>query len=177
MTGKGTAGKTGVPGGWLFLAGMLLVYLAVYLLSPGYALRAIAHFWGMAQEILPILVFVFVLLWAFELVSGIRERLSHLSGEGSGLKGWLLAVGGGILSHGPIYPWYPLLQHLQERGTRPALIAAFLYARSIKLPWLPLMAHYFGFGYMLLLTAWIAILSVPQGWLVERLAGSGKTAP
>ena len=170
------ADKRGIPGGWLFLGGMLLLYLVVYALSPQYALGAFAHFLEMTQDILPILLFVFLLLWAFDLVSGIQERLGQLSGEGSGLKGWLLAIGGGILSHGPVYPWYPLLQHLQARGTRPALIAAFLYARSIKLPWLPLMAHYFGLGYMLLLTLWIAVLSIPHGWLVERLT-SQKSRP
>jgi uncharacterized membrane protein YraQ (UPF0718 family) len=82
-----------------------------------------------------------------------------------------VAIGGGILSHGPVYAWYPLLQGLARHGMRPALIAAFLYARSIKLPWLPLMAHYFGLGYMLALSGWIVLFSVVNGWLVERLVG------
>lgn len=64
---------------------------------------------------------------------------------------------------------YPLLQNLQQNGMRPALIAAFLYARSIKLPWLPLMAYYFGVTYMLTLTFYIAVFSIANGWLVEKL--------
>jgi hypothetical protein len=48
-------------------------------------------------------------------------------------------------------------------------IAAFLYTRSIKLPWLPLMAHYFGVTYMLTLTFYIAVFSIANDWLVENL--------
>jgi hypothetical protein len=60
---------------------------------------------------------------------------------------------------------------MQEHGMRPALVAAFLYARAIKLPWLPLMAFYFGSAYMVILTFWILVFSVLHGWLIERLVG------
>ncbi len=156
-------------GSWLFLLATIGLYGLVFLIDPDYAAGSFGHFVDMVKNILPILVLVFFLLWGFELIGGIKEKLGQLSGRGSGLKGWLLAIGGGILSHGPIYPWYPLLQHLREQGTRPALLAAFLYARSIKLPWLPLMVHYFGLSYTVLLTLAITLFSIPHGWLVEWL--------
>ena len=160
-------------GGWIFLLATAAIYLGIYVWKPVYAEASFGHFAKMARDIAPILLLVFVFLWALELVQGMKDRLAGLVGHDSGVKGWLVAVVGGVLSHGPVYAWYPLLQSLQKRGMRPALMATFLYARSIKLPWLPLMAHYFGMGYMLILTAYIACFSVLNGWLVERMIGSG----
>lgn len=168
MSGEDSTAKHN-RGAWGLLLGAIGLYGLVFFIDPDYAAGSFGHFVDMVKSILPILVLVFFLLWGFELIGGIKERLGQLSGRGSGLKGWLLAIGGGILSHGPIYPWYPLLQHLREQGTRPALLAAFLYARSIKLPWLPLMVHYFGLSYTVLLTVAIALFSIPHGWLVEWL--------
>ncbi len=48
------------------------------------------------------------------------------------------------------------------------LLATFLYARSIKLPWLPVMAHYFGVRYMVILTLAMLLFSPLQGRLTER---------
>ncbi len=164
-------------GGWWFLLGVILLYLAVAAVDAGFARRGLERFLQMGRELLPVLLLVFLFLWLFQLADGIKEKLAALSGRDSGARGWLVAVTGGILSHGPVYPWYPLLRELQGHGVRPALIAAFLYARSIKLPWLPLMAHYFGLAYTLVLTAYIALFSLLNGWLVERLAGSGEAGP
>ena len=44
-----------------------------------------------------------------------------------------------------------------------------LYARAIKLPLLPLLAHYFGFAYMLVLSLFIALFALLNGWAMERL--------
>jgi len=99
----------------------------------------------------------------------LQEKAARLTGRDSGTRGWLLAMGMGVLSHGPIYPWYPLLRELMQKGTRPALVATFLYARSIKLPWLPVMAHYFGLGYTIVLTLLMLLFSPINGWLVEKL--------
>ncbi len=155
--------------GWFFLLAVACLYLLVYVLAHDYAVASFGHFMEMLRNIAPILVLVFVFLWMLELAKGAQGKLARLAGHGSGFKGWLLAIGGGILSHGPVYAWYPLLRNLQQNGMRPALIAAFLYARSIKLPWLPLMAHYFGVTYMLTLTFYITVFSIANGWLVEKL--------
>lgn len=53
----------------------------------------------------------------------------------------------GVLSAGPAYAWYTLLAGLRGQDMRRALVAAFLYARAVKLPLLPIMAHYFGMAY------------------------------
>ena len=50
----------------------------------------------------------------------------------------------GVVSLGPMYLWYHMLGELKEKGVRTPLLAAFLYSRAVKIPMLPVMAHYFG---------------------------------
>jgi hypothetical protein len=90
-------------------------------------------------------------------------------GRDSGLRGWSLAIVGGILSVGPIYAWYALLRDLRTKGMRTALIAVFLYNRGIKLPLLPLMIHYFGLAYTLVLAIYMTLFSLLNGILVEKI--------
>lgn len=87
-----------------------------------------------------------------------------------GVRGWLIAIAGGILSAGPIYLWYPLLADLQERGMRKAFSAAFLYNRAIKLPLLPVLIAYFGLLFAAVLSASMVAASGIIGVLTERCA-------
>jgi len=86
------------------------------------------------------LVEIFPALIVIILLNGIMNYLvnpktvSRYVGEGSGIKGWFLAIFTGILSHGPIYGWYPLLRDLRNEGMKSGLIAVFLYNRAIKMP-------------------------------------------
>ncbi len=155
-------------GSWWFLGAVALLYLLLAWLQPGLARKSFFHFLRLGRSLLPALGLVFLFLWLFNLFGNLQEKTARLTGRESGWRGWLLAMAAGVLSHGPIYPWYPLLGKLMRRGSRPALVATFLYARSIKLPWLPVMAHYFGFSYMVILTLAMLLLSPLQGWLTER---------
>jgi uncharacterized membrane protein YraQ (UPF0718 family) len=73
----------------------------------------------------------------------------------------------GMISHGPIYAWYPLLKDLGNRGLTEGSIAAYLFSKGIKLTLLPIMIHYFGFP----LTAWFTltlfVLSFLQGYIID----------
>ena len=62
-----------------------------------------------------------------------------------------------------------MLSELKKKGMRTALIATFLYSRAVKLPLLPLMVHYFGAIYTLVLCLYLIIFSVVSGILVEKL--------
>ncbi len=164
---KGEKRKAG--GGWLFLAAVIVLYGLLYPFIPLFIESSLHHFLEMGRSLLPVLGLVFLFLWLFNLLGKLQEKAARLTGGDSGTRGWLLAMGMGVLSHGPIYPWYPLLRELMQKGTRPALVATFLYARSIKLPWLPVMAHYFGLGYTIVLTLLMLLFSPINGWLVEKL--------
>ena len=89
-----------------------------------------------------------------------------MGGE-SGIKGWVLAISMGILSHGPIYVWYPLLKDLRDHGMRSGLIAVFLYNRAIKIPLLPVMIFYFGIGFVIILSIYMMIASVVEGKIIN----------
>lgn len=160
-----------------FLVAMLGIYGVVGMIDIDYARQGMHSFLNMGKALLPALFLVFVLLCLFNLVQDIQKILKGITGRKSGLKGWWVAIIGGILSHGPVYAWYPLLGELKSQGMRPALLAAFLYARSIKLPWLPVMVHYFGLPYTLVFSLYIVLFSVVNGWLTELLltkTGEGK---
>jgi len=155
-------------GGWLFLAGVILAHGATALVEPDLARRALASFVAMLREVAPVLVLVFVLMFLAERFLTPARTRAWL-GRGSGLRGWLLAVVAGVISTGPVYSWYALLAELRDKGMRTALVAVLLYARAIKLPLLPLLAHYFGLRYMLVLSLLIAGFSIVNGLVMERL--------
>ena len=156
--------------GWWFLAAMVGLYLLLLPLAPELIQASTARCFALLRTLAPVLAAVMVLLWVINLLVA-PEAVRHWLGEGAGWRGWLLAIGGGILSHGPVYAWYPLLTDLQRHGVRPALLAAFLYARSIKLPWLPMLAYYLGTKYMLILTFYLVLFSPAVGLVTERLCG------
>lgn len=112
---------------------------------------------------------VFLLLFIANLLLEPKWIKRYL-GKGSGIKGWIAAIIGGILSLGAIYAWYAMLSELKQKGMRTALIATFLYSRAVKLPLLPLMVHYFGMAYTLILCLYLIIFSIINGFLVEKLA-------
>jgi len=155
-------------GGWLFLAVVILAHGATALVEPGLARKALASFVAMLGEVAPVLILVFVLMFLAERFLTPARTRAWL-GHGSGLRGWMLAVMAGVISTGPVYTWYALLAELREKGMRTALVAVVLYARAIKLPLLPLLAHYFGLRYMLVLSLLIAVFSILNGLLMERL--------
>lgn len=155
-------------GGWFFLTGIGLAHGALALVDAGRATRAWAAFVGMLGEILPVLLLVFGLLFLSERFLTL-ERTRTWLGRESGSRGWALAVLGGVVSTGPVYAWYSLLGELRARGMRRALIATLLYARALKLPLLPLLVHYFGLGYVIVLSGLLVLFALGNGWLVERL--------
>ncbi len=155
-------------GGWLFLALVLVVYGLLGLVNPDAATQSLSFFTHVMGQVLPVLGLVFLLLFVANLVLKPKWIKRYL-GKGSGIKGWLAAVIGGILSMGPVYAWYTMLGELRQQGMRDALIAAFLYSRAVKLPLLPLMIHYFGVTYTLVLCFYLIGFSIITGIVVEKL--------
>ena len=159
--------KTG-HGGWLFLALVLITYGLLGLVDPVAASKSFVFFTHVMFQVLPILSLVFLLLFVANLVLK-PKWIRHYLGSGSGIKGWIAATLGGMLSLGPIYPWYAMLGELRQKGMRDALIATFLYSRAVKLPLLPLMIHYFGVAYTLVLCLYLIGFSIISGIVVEKL--------
>ena len=155
-------------GGWRFLLSVLSTYGVTAIVDAETAGLALGFFAKMMQDVLPVLVIVFFLLLAADLLFK-PEWIKRNFGRESGIKGWLLAVVGGVLATGPVYAWYELLRELREKGMRASLAAAFLYSRAVKLPLLPLMIHYFGIAYTLVLCLYLLGFSVVNGVLMAKL--------
>lgn len=155
-------------GGWIFLAIVVLLYGITALIDEQLALQAMTSFLYMLDRVLSVLLLVFVLIFIINLFLEPAWVTKYL-GEKSGIKGWLAAILGGVLSTGPVYPWYALLKELRESGMKTSLIATFLYSRAIKLPLLPMLIHYFGITYALVLTGYLILFSVVCGLAMDMV--------
>lgn len=155
-------------GGWVFLLFVLVCYGAIGLINADIVERSLSFFVTLTRNILPVLVMVFFLLLAVDLLiepKWVRRNL----GSDAGVKGWLIAAVCGVLASGPVYVWYALLRDLRGKGMRAALAAVFLYGRAVKLPLLPLMIHYFGVAYTLVLSVYLLAFSIVSGILMRKL--------
>lgn len=159
--------KKGI-GGWIFLAIVLLIYGVTALFDSALALEAAISFIQLLDKVVPVLLIVFILIFIINLLLE-PTRVKKYLGSRSGIMGWLTAMVGGVLSTGPIYPWYALLQDLREKGMKTSLAAVFLYSRAVKLPLLPLLVHYFGITYTMVLIGYLIMFSVISGLVMERI--------
>lgn len=149
-----------------FLLIVITLYFVLFFLNSKKLLNALNASWNIFLSIIPIFVLVIFLMGLSNLFLKPKKVKKYL-GEESGLKGWFLSVAFGIISHGPIYMWYPLLKDLKGHGMRTGLIAVFLYNRAIKIPLLPVMIFYFGIYFVILLTFFMILASILQGKIIE----------
>ena len=152
--------------GKYFLPVIIVIYLLLFFYNSDAAVEALTASWNILVKLLPILAVVISLLGLFSYFLKPKKLAKYLGRE-SGFRGWLIAVAGGILSHGPSYIWFPILSDLRSHGTKAGLIAAFMYVRAIKLPWIPVMIDYFGWHFTLILAFFIIVAGVVQGLLID----------
>ncbi len=162
--------------GWIFLCAVVLAWLSLVVVAPGYADHTITLFSGLLTKVLPALALVFVLLFVANLVTD-QPWVERSLASKPGPLGWLIAVAAGVLASGSLYAWYALVGELRQKGLRPGLAAAFLYAFSVKLPLLPLLVHFFGLTYAVVLNAYLILFAVLGALLVERLDAPRHVAP
>ena len=161
-------------GGWWFLAGTVLLHLAVRLMDPQLSDASLDYFAANLKRLLPLFGVMVTLLWLFNLLVKPRQVVKAF-GRQSGVRGWILVIVGGVVSMGPMYLWYPLLGELRKHGFRPALAVAFLYSRAVKIPMLPFMVHYFGGLYTGLFVLNILVVSVLSGLVMERIGRGSQS--
>ncbi len=172
----GIAEKTGAkPRGRIgssmkFLIVSCMVYAAAWIVSPETAMSAISVFARIVAGIVPAFVLVFVMMFAMDMLLKPSKIVKYL-GSGSGLKGWLIAMAGGIISAGPIYAWYPMLADLRDRGMKDSLMAAFLYSRAVKIPLIPVLVYYFGWTFTVVLVIYMIGSSIISGMIVGFRGG------
>jgi len=162
-----------IGGNWTFFIISFLICASAIIVNPALALPTLIVLGQLLEKVIPILVFVFVLIFLFNLWLKPELVVKYLSKQ-SGIKGWLLVIGAGMISMGAIYMWYPLLSDLKEKGMDNSLIATFLYNRAIKLQLLPFLIYYFGWTFTIIMTVYMIIFSVINGWVVDILVDLSK---
>jgi len=153
-----------------FLVVVIILYVVLSFFDSENIYRSLYASLQIIIQILPVLILVILLMGAVNYFLKPKIVSKHL-GKESGVKGWLLAISIGILSHGPIYVWYPLLKDLHNQGMRTGLVAVFLYNRAIKIPLLPVMIYYFGFTFVVVLMVWMVIASLIEGKIIDAVEG------
>lgn len=154
--------------GTRFLKIIIFIYGVLLIFFPFKAELAFKSSMLLLLKISPILLLVILLTALINYFVNPKELSRHLSRE-SGIKAWIVALSAGVLSHGPMYAWYPLIEDLKKKGLRDSLIGMFFYARAVKLPLLPIMIGYFGLGYTIILNTYIILGSILQGIIIEKV--------
>ncbi|MBW2644311.1 MAG: permease [Deltaproteobacteria bacterium] len=126
-------GKAGIYSGMYFSVTVVWLYLLLYFFQTEKIQQSIKTSGIMLIQILPALFFIILLMGIMNYFVS-PKAVSNYVGKGSGIRGWLLAIFAGVLSHGPVYAWYPLLRDLRNQGMKSSLVAVFLYNRAIKIP-------------------------------------------
>ncbi len=152
--------------GRFFLPLVIAVYGVLFLTRPATARAALLKSGTILLKIIPILMVIILFTAAINYFLQPRRIVRHLGRE-SGMKAWVLSLFAGLISHGPMYIWFPLLEELRNHGMRDALIVVFFAARTIKIPLLPMMVDYFGWRFTLILSIYILVGAIIQGYLLE----------
>jgi uncharacterized membrane protein YraQ (UPF0718 family) len=154
----------------IFLGIVIGIYCIVAMMDTAIALHALETFGGILRQIIPVLVLVCALMFLIDLFIKPKAIAKYLGSE-SGIFGWIVAIIAGIIATGPVYVWYSVLADFREKGMRTALAGVFLYMRSVKLPFMPVMIYYFGGLYTAVLTIYLIGFSVVVGLICEAADG------
>jgi uncharacterized membrane protein YraQ (UPF0718 family) len=154
--------------GSVFFLLVLTAYVVLFFFDKQAAVLAIQKSARILLKVLPIFTVVILFTAFLNYTLQPKQIVKHLGGE-SGPKGWIIALFAGVISHGPMYAWYPMIEDLRSHGLKDSLVGVFFYARAIKLPLLPLMIDYFGLSFTFILSFYILIGALLQGWILEQL--------
>ena len=153
--------------GVIFLSIALLLYILLSFVMPELILQSFQISVNLLLKLIPVFLLIIVLMGVTNYYVNSKTILKYL-GKESGTLGWVLAITGGILSHGSIYAWYPFLKELRDQGMKSGLVAVFLYNRAVKIPLLPLMVYYFGNSFVIVLLVFMILASIIEGLLIEN---------
>jgi len=160
--------------GWIMLIISTSLYGTLYVLRPELFVPALKGSQAILIQIAPVLLLVVLIMTVMNMFIEPKKIAKHL-GEKSGVKGWFIAIIGGIISHGPGYIWYPLIEDMRKHGAKDGLVVTFFYARAIKIPWLPVMVAYFGLTYTIVISLYVILAALAQGLLTQHFFSTERT--
>ena len=151
-----------------FLIIVLVLYIILLLSDTTSTLSALQKAGSILLSLLPLFLLIITLTALINYFLKPKQIIKHF-GKDSGAKGIFYALIGGIISHGPMYAWYGMLQDMRSHGLKDGLIATFMYARAVKLPLLPFMVDLFGMLFTIVMTLYILIAAVLQGKVIDTI--------
>jgi len=154
--------------GWKYFFLIVFGYLILFFINKNKFLESLNFFLKILLQIIPIMIIIFILMFLINYFIHPKKIIKFL-GKKSGIKGWIIAIISGILSHGPLYLWYPMLGDLRKKGMKKSLIATFLYNKSIKIPLIPFLIYYFSITYAIIFIIVTIIFSIISGLTTEYL--------
>ena len=149
-----------------FLIFVIIGYILLLFLDNSNTMLALQKSSEILKKIAPIFILIIILTALINYFLKPKQIMKHF-GKESGAKGVFYALIGGILSHGPMYAWYGMLEDMRTHGLRDGLIATFLYSRAIKLPLLPFMVDMFGWMFTVVIIIYILLAAVVQGKVID----------
>ncbi len=151
-----------------FLLAVIFLYFFIGCWQPQAALAGLEKTLLLLIKLVPLLIIVLAAMVAVNLLIASAKFKKHLAGQ-AGIQSWLWACLAGVLISGPPYILYPLLAELKKHGAADSLLAVFLYNRNVKIPFIPVMAYYFGLKFTIIISILIIVFSFLNGWLVEKM--------
>lgn len=151
-----------------FLSFIILIYIGLSVFKFNFFIASLDRFIILSLKILPSILGAFILIFVFNYILSDQKIKKYLTGEISWKK-YILTVGLGILSSGPIYAWYPFLADLKEQGFKNSLVTIFLYNRAIKLPFIPLLIYYFSLEFVIVITILMIVFSIINGMIMDKI--------
>lgn len=151
---------------------MIGAYLIAGMIDYPFILGVFNKFIQTLVGLLPILIFVFGIIFVVDLFLSPEKIKKHL-GHDSGWKGWLYAVLGSVFIVSPPYVIFPLLGEFKDRGMKYSLMAVFLGNRNVQPAFLPVMVYYFGLTFTVVISIYILAFSILTGVIMGKVMKEG----
>ena len=152
---------------WLFFWIVLIIYIFCSILNLSWWIKVGEYFiTTFVKNILPILILVYILMFVFSVIID-RKVVQHFFEKGSYFTKLFFSIIGWIFSSWPVYLWYPFLANLKEKGLTSWHIAAFVYARAIKIPLLVMMVSFFGLKYTVIFNLVLFVIAFLVGLIMD----------
>jgi len=151
-----------------FLIFVTILYLVLFIFDSQNIQLALQSSLATLYKMLPIFIFIIFLTAIVNYFLKPKEVIKHF-GKDSGIKGIVYSLLGGVLSHGPTYVWYGILNDMRKDGVKDSLLIIFLYARAVKLPLLPFMLDLLGVIFTITMTLYTLLFALLQGLLFQKI--------
>jgi len=151
-----------------FLFFVIIIHIFIFLYDKTSSSLALTKSFEVLLKLLPIFVVIILMTTLINYFLKPKSIMKHF-GKDSGIKGWIYATLGGVISHGPMYAWYPMISELRQNGLKDGLLATFMFTRAIKIPFIPIIIDYFGVLFCVIFLTNILIAGILQGLIFEIL--------